>query len=60
MVVGHKASGRQGSEREESRVNGARNEWGRDREKPKIGGEGFSPSEEGVRGVWGIEEGDRG
>ena len=60
MVVRDKASGRQRSEREESRVDGARNGWGRDREEPKVRGEGFSPSEEGVGGVWGIEEGDRG
>ena len=38
VVVRDKASGRQRSEREESRVNGARTGWGRDREEPKVRG----------------------
>ncbi len=60
MVVGHKASGRQRGEREESRVSRARKGWGRDCEEPKIRGEGFGPGKEGVGGVGGIEKGDRG
>jgi hypothetical protein len=60
VVVGDKASGRQRSEREESSVRGSRDKWGGNREKPKIRGEGFRPSKEGVGGVGGVEERDRG
>ncbi len=60
VVVGDKASGRQRSERKESSVKGSRDRWGGNGEKPKIGGEDFRPNEEGVGGVGGVKDGDRG
>ena len=60
MVVSDESSSRQRSERKESSVNSARDRWRGDREEPKVRGGGFSPSEEGVGGVGGVKDGDRG
>jgi hypothetical protein len=60
MVVGYESSSRERSEREESSVKGSRNRDRGNREKPKIGGEGFRSGKERVGGGGGVKDGDRG